>query len=133
MFWKPGHGKFVKVRVDEGKPGWKAGPDAPLGFKYVSPGLITTVNGTSAAEHAAAMGGTEGGHTDRWGLNGALSPPGLKALDLATAWEFTSRARRWHHGPSMATRRTPQPAKGQSRHIDRATFRPSEYGRVIQA
>ena len=33
----------------------------------------------------------------------------------------------------MATWRTPQPAKGQSRHIDQATFRPGEYGRVIQA
>ena len=33
----------------------------------------------------------------------------------------------------MATRRTQQPAKGHSQRVDRATFRPGDYGRVIQA
>jgi hypothetical protein len=46
---------------------------------------------------------------------------------------FSSRASRWHHGLSMATRRAQQPAKGQARRVDRATFRPGDYGRVTQA
>ncbi len=33
----------------------------------------------------------------------------------------------------MATRRPQQPAKGHSRRVDRATFRPGDYGRLIQA
>ena len=50
-----------------------------------------------------------------------------------TAREFTSRPSRWHHGPAMAMRRTPQLASGHSRRIGRATFQPGEYGRVTEA
>ena len=57
----------------------------------------------------------------------------IKVVDPATAEGFTFRASRWHHVLSMVTRRTQQAAKVQSQRVDRATFRASDYGRVIQA
>ncbi len=42
-------------------------------------------------------------------------------------------ASRWHHRPAMAIRRTQQLTSEHSRRIDRATFRPGDYGRVTQA
>ncbi len=55
VFWKPGHGKFVRYKVEGG------------GGKYLdaSIGSIVKVNGKSAAEHVAGLGGKPPASTGR--------------------------------------------------------------------
>jgi hypothetical protein len=52
-------------------------------------------------------------------------------MTRAVSAQFAGGARRWHDRYAMTTRRAPRPQAASPR-VDRATFKPGDYGRFVR-